>query len=1267
MSITAKRYGARPALDPQAGAVPGPIPRKGPTKTTGGPSQKSRGARGHENRASGHTKQRLKIMHWNAEGVSNKKIELENILNQEQINVCCLQETHLNENIALKIRGYQCYRSDRKDRRKGGILTLVKNNITASQIEVYMEGAEYQTLTLKTKNTDLHLINYYCPSDRPQALDTLPIKEKMIVCGDFNSHSQSWGYDHVDQRGERLEEWQDENRFVLINKPSDPHTFYSRSWHSTTTPDLAFHSPDLEWNITRIVGEQLGGSDHRPVFLTVENELVSESSTLSRWNYKKADWPMYKHRTSILVGNLNTDKDINKVVEEFGKCTLQAARETVPRGARKQYKPYWSSELEQFHNDVEVCRKQAEDKPSQEHHNKYQHAKAKYQRAKLQARRKSWQEKTESLNFERDTRKLWKLVKQLNDEGTGRNSKIALHKDGNILTGKKAADHFADSFAQDNNIEISLEKQQETRVKWQHTGQNEIVHEALEAPITLSELELAISKLKLRKSPGADGISNEMIKNLGTMAKAKLLQIFNNCWTLGSVPQAWREAIMIPLLKSGKDSSNASNYRPISLTSCLCKTMERIINHRLQWYIESENILMPQQAGFRQCYSTEDQTTYLSQEIEDAFQEKKLVLAAWIDLKKAFDKVWKEGLLKKLRNYKVNGRMYKWVKAYLHNRRARVQIDGLKSKKVLLRHGVPQGGVLSPTLFLIFINDLVAELPHGIKVAMYADDLVLWSTNEHASVATRSLQRAVDALAAWANRWCVSINTDKCSTTLFTLSPKQKAGVIQINGIPIREDKEPTYLGVTFDDKLTWRKHINKAVAKSRRKIAILRKLSGTTWGASGKILSKVYQQSIRPHLEYGSTAWCSASKTTLQELDKVQNQALRVTTGGMRSTPIVEMEKMGRTQALSERRDTKTLIQAEKFLSMPGHPMKNRFENLALGRLKRSSFIHQAKRLCRETTDLPTVGIPLTTIPERTPWKEEHRLPLQIQTKVKGIFNKEEQNSVERRTATLSFLDEEYPPDLWIRVYTDGSAQNAVQNGGAGVYIEYPNNTRDMARVPTGKYCHNYDAEIQAIKIATEKLLNTNSGTQPVVLLTDAKSVLEALLSGKLPVLRTLLSELGGQRRVTIQWIPSHCGVPGNERADRLAKEGAVEEQPDVPVTYHQKKRMIKSVRKPPTPAQDDYHVMDRPEQVIILRLRTGHNRLRNHMYTKFKIGESAMCTCGLAPQTADHILQDCPKYDISRRSFWPRETTVEDKLYGPLSELKQTVKFIQETTLQI
>lgn len=1263
------------ANDTQARQGPDPLSQKDYPLNTRYTSKLHRIDKRQESKTNGQKKPRpFKIMHWNAEGVYRKKdeyckkLELENILYEEQVSVCCLQETHLNKEIVFKIRGYQCFRSDRKDRRKGGILTLVRNNISAYQQQVYMEGAEYQMLHLKTENTEFHLLNYYCPNDRPLALNTIALQENTIVCGDFNSHSQSWGYEQMDRRGEELENWQDDNGLILINQPTDPPTFYSRAWHTTSTPDIALHSPGLEWNITRVVGNQLGGSDHRPVFLVVQNEVDRDSSTLCRWNYKKADWMMYQHRTSILTRDLNTDKDINKVVDEFSRSILQAASETIPRGARKHYKPYWNNELEQLHNEIETTRKQAEINPCQENHNNYQHSKAKFQRAKLQARRKSWIEKTESLNLERDTRKLWKLVKQLNDEGTAKNKKIILKKDENSLTGKQAADFLADAFSKDNDTEISTEKQQIIREKLKNYRQEDTIPEIMKTPLTLRELEYAISKLKMKKSPGPDGVSNEMIKNLGATAKTKLLQIFNNSWSSGRVPQAWREAIMIPILKPGKDSTTTSSYRPISLTSCMCKTMERIINLRLQWYLESENLLVPQQAGFRQCYSTEDQATYLSQEIEDAFQEKKLVLAAWIDLKKAFDKVWKDGLMGKLRNHRIDGNMYRWVKELLHNRRARVQLDGTKSKKILLLQGVPQGGVLSPTLFLIYINDLVTELPHGTKVAMYADDLVIWCTEEYATVASKILQRAIDALSSWANKWCISINTDKCSTTLFTLSPKQKANTININGTPLKEDKQPTYLGVTFDNKLTWKHQISKAAQKSRRKLAIIRKLSGTTWGANGKILSKVYQQGIRPHLEYGSAAWCSASDTTLQELDKVQNQALRVITGAMKSTPIREMEKLGRMQTLGERRDTKVLTQAEKFLCMPSHPMKSRLQNLALGRLKRSSFTHQAKRLRRQATDLPEKVTSLTPIPEQTPWTEEAGLPIHIETKVTGILDREEQNSVQRRTATLSFLDEKYPQDLWIRVYTDGSAQNAVKNGGAGVYIEYPNNTRDADKISTGKHCHNYDAEIQAIKLATNKLLNnTTLGPHPAVFLTDSRSALQALQSRKLPELQNLLAELCKQRTVVLQWIPSHCGIPGNEKADQLAKEGSADRQTETTVTYHQMKQIIKSIRKPQTYTQDDYYNMNRPEQVIIIRLRTGHNRLRSHMYNKFKIGNTDTCTCGQAPQTAEHILQSCHEYDTLRQTYWPSETTLKTKLYGPRHELQKTVRFVQETTLQI
>ena len=367
-------------------------------------------------------------------------------------------------------------------------------------------------------------------------------------------------------------------------------------------------------------------------------------------------------------------------------------------------------------------------------------------------------------------------------------------------------------------------------------------------------------------------------------------------------------------------------------------------------------------------------------------------------------------------------------------------------------------------------------------------------------------------------------------------------------------------------------------------------------------------------------------------------------------------MEKTVGIQTLRERRDTKVLIQSEKYHCIPNHPMKDRFQNLAMGRLKRSSFIHQAKRLRRQISDLPNVVSPIKHVPEQTPWRDECGSQIHIQTHVTGILDKDEQNSLQRKTATLSFLDDEYPKDYWIRAYTDGSAQDTIKNGGAGVYIEYPNNSSETLKIPTGKFCHNYDAEIQAIKLAAERLVHTELESQPVVFLTDAKSVLQALQSRKLPDIETILTEMCKQRKVTMQWIPSHCGIPGNERADGLAKEGAAGEQPDVPVTYPQKKKMIKSNRKPPSPAEDDYHRLCRSEQIIILRLRTGHNRLRSHMYTKFKIGNTAMCTCGQASQTTKHILQDCPTFDGLRLTHWPRETTLEDKLYGHVYELKKT-----------
>ena len=229
---------------------------------------------------------------------------------------------------------------------------------------------------------------------------------------------------------------------------------------------------------------------------------------------------------------------------------------------------------------------------------------------------------------------------------------------------------------------------------------------------------------------------------------------------------------MLPIHKKGKNKNDAKSYRPISLTSCIGKVLESMINKRLVWHLESNQIITPQQAGFRQHHSTEDQVTYVSHMIEDGFQDKKHSLAVWVDLEKAFDKVWKDGLRLKLRRSGVQGSIYNWISQFLHNRKARVQVNGTYSRKKVMREGVPQGGVLSPTLFLIFINDIMKDFPRNVKGAIYADDLVMWCTEEHLSTAQYRLQLSLNELNRWTKQWAVKTNANKTTFSVFSLSRK---------------------------------------------------------------------------------------------------------------------------------------------------------------------------------------------------------------------------------------------------------------------------------------------------------------------------------------------------------------------------------------------------------------------------------------------------------------------------------------------------------------
>ena len=355
-------------------------------------------------------------------------------------------------------------------------------------------------------------------------------------------------------------------------------------------------------------------------------------------------------------------------------------------------------------------------------------------------------------------------------------------------------------------------------------------------PITMKEIEAAIKQLKCKKAPGPDGATNDMIKHLGPAAKKTLLDLFNESWKNGTVPALWKKATIIPIHKIGTDKKDPNSYRPISLLSCLAKLLERVINRRLISFLEEQKILSPTQTGYRKHRSTEDQLALIAQEIENAFQEKRKIVSVFFDLTKAFDKVWREGLLLKTLESGVSGRMYRWIRYFLHNRSARVKLDGHLSKSVKMR-GVPQGGVISLTLFLLYINIITTVLPRHVSNTLYADDLAVWSSSEYTTSSAYRIQEAVNKVEQWTNDWGLQISEVKTQATVFSLSISKEKVAIKLGDKTLPQVETPTFLGVKLDTQLSWKPHIEDMEKKGIKKLAVLKKLSGTHWGANSKIL----------------------------------------------------------------------------------------------------------------------------------------------------------------------------------------------------------------------------------------------------------------------------------------------------------------------------------------------------------------------------------------------------------------------------------------------
>ncbi len=415
--------------------------------------------------------------------------------------------------------------------------------------------------------------------------------------------------------------------------------------------------------------------------------------------------------------------------------------------------------------------------------------------------------------------------------------------------------------------------------------------------ISQSGIENLLVGLNVHKSAGPDGICAKLLKLLPCKVSFYLEIIFKKCVAESVFPDDWKKANVTPVFKKGS-KSDPNNYRPISLTSICGKLFEHIITSNLASYMDTNNFFHPDQFGFRKKRSCEMQLTRVCQDIASLLDKNKESYMVFLDFAKAFDKVPHQRLIAKVRSYGIGKNFLKLIESFLSNRSQTVVLNGISSNSVPITSGVPQGSVLGPLLFLIYINDL----PNGLssKVRLFADDTLLYLTISRPEDLL-AFQKDLDAIDNWCRLWQMSLNYDKCEIMHIYSGNSRPNYSFKLGGSPLTYTESYKYLGVQIQNNGKWDKHVNEVVNKGKRILYVVKKVLSK---AKPNVKNLAYFSLIRPVMEYASAVWDPSHVGLINSVEVIQRMAARFCTNRYgRLDSVTDMiEDLGWT-SLSSRR----------------------------------------------------------------------------------------------------------------------------------------------------------------------------------------------------------------------------------------------------------------------------------------------------------------------------------------------------------------------------
>ena len=1022
------------------------------------------------------------IFSWNCRGIKNKKPFLEKLTWDHKPLVIALQEIKLkkdqNFNTHISDYSYIDERLETNGNAHGGVGFYIHKDITHHKIT--LQNTKFQAIAIHAYlHKRVTICNIYInPQQNFTQADleqlTNQLQKPYILTGDFNSHHTLWYDTTTDARGSIVEDFILKNDLNILDE--DEHTYeifrndgtlYKSHIDLTLiTPDL---QPDLDWTTN---DEDNGGSDHFPIKIEINKSY--DFTTFTKWNFKKANWE--KYRDLLHFDKPLTDfPDINHAADYIVEKINSAGEKAIGKftiGQEKNPKPWWNSSVKRAAKDKKKAWRKYQINRNIENRIAYNRANAISVSVTRKSKQNYWNKFLESINSFTSVKDVWAKIQAM--KGKNKNKTISGLKieENKIVDEKKdIANELGKHFQNISNGKNSSEPFKKFR-----EGKDKTIDFTPDPTQPPKVFNLSIKSSELKNilktcrdtSPGEDGIPYIMIRQLSENSLKYLLEFYNKLFLNDIYPQKWKEALIIPILKSGKDSTDASSYRPIALISCLSKILEKILNKRLMWYLEKHNLIDKTQCGYRQGRSAPDHLVRLTSDIQEAFVNNKYHISIFLDLEKAYDSCWKQLILNQLQKFGINGHLAFYIQNFLDNRSIKVKIGNNLSDNFLLDLGVPQGSSISCTLFLIAINTILDFIPREFQKSLFVDDCRISITTDKLNDETKNrLQRVLKKLEIWASQTGFKFAQGK--TEILICNRKIPASIqkidLTLDGHKVKCVGEKKFLGLWFDHRMLWTTHIEHLKNECSRSLKLLKTVALSKTKTDTKILLRIYKTLILPKLDYGSVAYGTASQQTLKKLDPIQNQALRLCLGAFHTTPIISLEIESNLHSLSYRRKilgikyyarTQTINREKTICTLQDKRRLALFKNS-------KSYQSAGNKIATDMFEL-NINLPKIIIEQTIP-----KVPSWIIPKIEICFEMEKFPKKETPKIEIQseFLSHKHNSE--IDIYTDGS-KTGNHNVGAGIAILFavnkPTYRYNKARKKLCSKATILTAELTAIRI---------------------------------------------------------------------------------------------------------------------------------------------------------------------------------------------------------